>query len=149
MSERFISQEDAATIASMMGETSGTAHVLLLVGKNCRFCKETRQLMEELHEISPEHIALRVVDVDEDPEGASLAEQYGVEGKTPAIIYLDADGNDTGMRYFGIPSGYEFGALIEDLVDVANGRSQLSAASLEKVRAHDEELVIRVFVTPT
>jgi len=53
------------------------------------------------------------------------------------------------VRFFGIPSGYEFGSLIEDIVDMSRGETSLSPESKQKLAALTSDIHIQVFVTPT
>jgi glutaredoxin-like protein len=56
---------------------------------------------------------------------------------------------DYGIRYFGIPSGYEFSSLIEDIMMVSSGQSGLSAATKEVLANLEKPVHLQVFVTPT
>ncbi|HFB67527.1 MAG TPA: glutaredoxin, partial [Calditrichae bacterium] len=58
-------------------------------------------------------------------------------------------GKDYGIRYYGIPSGYEFGSLLEDIQEVAKGTPALSEESIKLIQQIDKPLRIQVFVTPT
>ena len=53
------------------------------------------------------------------------------------------------VRYFGIPAGYEFSTLIEDLIDVSKGTTNLSDKTREALATVDQDIHIQVFVTPT
>jgi len=108
----------------------------------CEFCKETRALLEELATLS-QKIRLEVYDFVADAE---KAKEFGVD-KIPATIISGRE--EYKIRYFGIPSGYEFSSLIEDIVDVSKGRSRLPAHLVSKVRSISKPLHIQVFVTPT
>ena len=53
------------------------------------------------------------------------------------------------VRFFGIPSGYEFSALIDDLIDVSTGTTNLSDETREFLSTLTEDVNIKVFTTPT
>ena len=108
----------------------------------CDFCKETRMLLQELAALS-QKIRLEVYDFVADAE---KAKEFGVD-KIPATILSGRE--EYKVRYFGIPSGYEFSSLIEDIVDVSKGRSRLPPHLVSKVRSISKSLHIQVFVTPT
>ncbi len=108
----------------------------------CLYCRETRELLEDLAELS-EHIQLDVYDFVADAE---KAREYGVT-KIPAIVLLGD--KDQGIRYFGVPAGYEFAGLLEDLVMVSNRDSGLSKTSRARLKALDHPIHLQVFVTPT
>jgi len=108
----------------------------------CEFCKETKTLLEELASLS-QKISLEVYDFVSDAE---KAKELGVD-KIPATILSGK--KEYKVRYFGIPSGYEFSSLIEDIVDVSKGRSRLPPHLVNKVRNITKPIHIQVFVTPT
>ena len=53
------------------------------------------------------------------------------------------------VRFFGLPSGYEFTTLIEDLVDLSKGSTRLSDATRQAVAELPAPVHLQVFVTPT
>src|SRR6516225_8014566 len=116
--------------------------VLIVPGQECSTCKETRELLEELTETS-DKLHLTVKDFVRDEQEA---QGLGVT-RIPAFIL---QGHAKGaVRYFGIPAGYEFSTLIEDLIDVSKGTTKLSERTRESLATVDEDLHIQVFVTPT
>jgi len=62
---------------------------------------------------------------------------------------MTADGVKGKVRYFGMPSGYEFSVLLGSLLDVSKGKSELSEPSIETLQSLHKDLHIQVFVTPT
>jgi alkyl hydroperoxide reductase subunit AhpF len=71
---------------------------------------------------------------------------YGVE-RVPAIIVEGA--RDYGIRFFGMPAGYEFTNLIDAMIVASAGVPQLGAATLERLKTLTTPLHIQVFATPT
>jgi len=108
----------------------------------CEFCKETRMLLEELAALS-QKINLEIYDFSSD---SGKAQQFGVD-KIPATIISGKE--EYKIRYFGIPTGYEFTSLIEDIVDVSRGKSRLPPQLIGKVKSIAKPVHIQVFVTPT
>ena len=58
-------------------------------------------------------------------------------------------GSATGIRFYGVPDGYELVSLVESILLVASGVSGLSDESHAVVAAVTEPVDIQVFVTPT
>jgi glutaredoxin-like protein len=114
---------------------------------SCEMCGETRQLVEEVASLSGGTVRAETYDVDRD---APVAEIYGID-KVPAIAVFGGESGkrDFGIRFFGAPSGYEFGTLIEDIRMVSAGTTDLSSGTLETLSLLDAPLHIQVFVTPT
>ncbi len=109
----------------------------------CDYCRDLRQLMEELNELSDGKTKLEVYDFEKDSD---KAEMWKVD-KIPALLLHSA--KQYGIRYFGLPAGYEFAALLEDIIDVGNGSSRLMPSTKERLREIDKPVHIQVFVTPT
>jgi glutaredoxin-like protein len=112
----------------------------------CDYCRETRMIAEEVTDLS-DAISLEVYNFVTDKE---VAEQYGID-KIPAIAMMRGgdEPEDYGIRYYGIPSGYEFSSLIEDVMMISQGESGLSEATKAQVATLTEPVHIQVFVTPT
>jgi glutaredoxin-like protein len=108
----------------------------------CEFCAETRQLAEEVAALS-DKIELEVYNFAIDKDKVT---EYDVD-KIPAIAVVGE--KDYGIRYYGIPSGYEFSSLIEDIVDVSKGEVELLPATTEALAGIAQPLHFQVFVTPT
>jgi glutaredoxin-like protein len=108
----------------------------------CDFCRETEQIAREVAELSPK-LSVEVYNFVTDK---AVAVQYGVD-KIPATVVVGA--RDYGVRFYGVPAGYEFTTLIEDILDVSAGESGLSAEAKELLARIQTPVTIQVFVTPT
>lgn len=112
----------------------------------CEFCEQTRELAAELVAIDPK-LTLQVYDLVEDQ--AAVA-HYGID-KIPALAIVrggDVE-RDFGIRFYGIPSGYEFSTLVEDIVMVSTGEVGLSEETRAQLAQLEEDVHLQVFVTPT
>ncbi|HSJ54068.1 MAG TPA: thioredoxin family protein [Anaerolineae bacterium] len=113
----------------------------------CQFCSETRQIVEEVAALSDKIEAVIYNFVSD----KAVADLYGID-KIPAIAILRSEnGTDTdyGIRFYGIPSGYEFTSIVEDIMDVSKGESGLQPKSKQAVAELTEPVHFQVFVTPT
>ena len=108
----------------------------------CETCDQTRELLEEVAAIS-DKIAL---DVHEISESRDKAAELGID-RVPAFVVTGAGKGQ--VRFFGIPSGYEFSAFIQDLVDVSRGTTDLSQETKDYIQSLNQEVNIKVFTTPT
>ena len=110
----------------------------------CGYCKETRQITEEVAELND----LVSVEVYDFVENKAEADAIGVD-KIPAIAILGEGGEDYGIRFYGIPSGYEFTSLLEAILLVGTGKHDLQQATLDFLAGLEKPLHLQVFVTPT
>lgn len=108
----------------------------------CSFCSDTRQLVQELATLN-DKITVEVYDFVAD---AQKAKKYGID-KIPALAIIGE--RDYGIRIYGIPYGYELQTLIEAVISVSRGKTNLSNKTktiLEEVKA---PVHIQVFVSLT
>jgi glutaredoxin-like protein len=108
----------------------------------CQYCKETRELVEEVAALS-DKLSVEVYDFEQDKP---VADELGID-KIPAVAVVGA--KDYGIRLYGIPAGYEFGTLIEDIKLVAEGSSGLAPDTKKMVAKLTKPVRIQVFITPT
>jgi glutaredoxin-like protein len=139
----FLNEKTRGEVREMLSGLSGEVSLLLFTGgEECLYCNETRQLLEEIAGLS-DRLRLELRDIARDRE---VAEHYGVD-KTPALVVQGE--KDQGIRFFGIPSGYEFGTLLETIRLVSGNDPELSPELLEKVGRIGRPVHLQVFVTPT
>ncbi len=108
----------------------------------CHFCQQTRELIEDIGGLS-DLITVEVYDFVAD---AGQAEEYGID-KIPAIAIIGQE--DYGIRFYGIPAGYEFTSLIHALRLVGGAGSQLDQATIDELNGLARPIHMQVFVTPT
>jgi alkyl hydroperoxide reductase subunit AhpF len=105
--------------------------------------EQVRRLVEEIAALEPRITAEPYNFVLDTEKVAALKIQ-----RIPAIAVLGAE-KDYGIRMYGLPSGYEFGSLIDAILDVSSGDSGLSAPTREALAAVDRPVHLQVFSTPT
>jgi len=108
----------------------------------CAYCKETAMIINEVAELS-DKISVEVYDLIKDRE---IAEKYRVD-KIPATVI--ATDNDSRIRFYGIPSGYEFVTFLEDIKMVSSGDSGLEPQTRDFLRKLKKPIHMQIFVTPT
>lgn len=102
-----------------------------------------KQILDELSGLS-DRIHVDEVNVVLDTERAA---QYRID-KIPATVVL-RDGEDTRIRFFGAPAGYEFMSLVEAVILAGGEDSGLTEESKQLIAGVQEPISIDVFVTPT
>lgn len=148
----LISEKDQQTLRDLFAErlqhdvtiTYFTQHdsVLIVPGHECAYCRETREILDELAGLS-DKLHLEVKDYVRDE---AEARELGVT-RIPAFVF---SGENKGqVRYFGIPAGYEFSSVVEDLLDVSTGAPELQDSTRQALDGLKQDLHIQVFVTPT
>jgi len=83
-------------------------------------------------------------------QGVSCRVEHEPEGvpRFPSVS-IRPDGRDAGVRYDGLPWGYELGSLIGGIVEAGRADPSLRPESLAELETLDRDVVLDVFVTPT
>jgi alkyl hydroperoxide reductase subunit AhpF len=105
-------------------------------------CRQNEQLVREVAELD-DRITVEVLNPAIDRE---RAEAYGVD-QVPATVVEGA--RDYGIRFLGIPSGYEFSNLIDAIIVASTGEPGLSDATRTSLAGLTGDVTIKVFSTPT
>lgn len=110
----------------------------------CGICKDTHEFLNEFTALS-DKIGLTSFDFVKDRDKAA---HYKVD-KIPAIVLLDKNDNDTGIRFFGLPGGYEINSFIQSIFEVSGLREPLPAKAAEALKKIDKDVHIQVFISLT
>ncbi len=83
-------------------------------------------------------------------EGVSCRVEHEPSGfpRFPAVS-IRPDGRDVGVRYDGLPLGYELGSLVGAVVEAGREEPSLRPESRVALAQLDRDLALDVFVTPT
>jgi len=139
----LLNDEIRQEVSKILADLPGPVRLVMFTQEfECEYCTETRQLVEEIAELS-DRITAEIYDFQAD---RAKAEELGID-KIPAIAVIGAQ--DYGVRFYGIPSGYEFASFLHAIQSVAAGKPELSDATLRVVAGIQKPVHIQVFVTPT
>jgi len=128
---------DDVTITLFTASAAG----LTVPGWECEYCPTTLQLLEEIVALDARlKLEVRSIAADLDTDRLPVA-------RVPAIVISRNGGSR--IRFYGIPSGFEFAALIDDLVAVSRNESGLAPETKRALGALTQDVHIQVFVTPT
>ncbi len=123
---------------------------------DCDTCEITEQILQEIVPLSDKlELVKKNFAIDKD-----AVEQYGIK-RIPAIAIVRVEvkaeeggpqesvEHDYGLRFYGVPSGYEFMTLVGDILDVSRGESGLTEESKMLLTKVKEPVHFQVFTTPT
>jgi alkyl hydroperoxide reductase subunit AhpF len=140
----FLTERDRQAVRGELAKLGGPVKLVVfsqsLVAAD--LCRENEQLVREVAQLS-EQVSVEVLNpaIDRD-----RAEAYGVD-EVPAIVVEGA--RDYGIRFLGVPSGYEFSNLIDAMVVVSTGEPELSDTTRSSLGGLAGDVEIKVFSTPT
>ena len=137
--------DEEARVRELLGELERDVELVLVVGpeegalpgaRQIDFSGQAQALLEELVELST-RLTTRTV----------TTPAYGAE-RFPAICVLP-EGQDVGVRYYGLPWGYELSSLVGACREAGRTTSTLGADSLAALATIERDVSLEVFVTPT
>lgn len=139
----LLREDDIADIRERLKEMVNPVNLVHFTQElNLEYGREARQLLEELAAIS-DQITVEIYNFVTDQEKVS---EYGID-KVPATVIRNS--KDYGIRFYGLPAGYEFAALLDAILAVSKGDSGLQQESRAKLAQLTEPLHLQVFSTPT
>ncbi len=109
----------------------------------CQYCTQTRELLNDIADLSNNKISVEIYDFISDKE---VVEKYKID-KIPATVVEGQ--KDYGIRFYGIPAGYEFTSLIGTIMAVSKRESNLSEETKSALKQLKEPVHIQTFVTVT
>lgn len=136
--------EDEERVRALFNDLERPVELLVALGpeetplpgaRDVDFGAETQRVVGGLAELS-DRVSYRV---EEEPAGFERFPSVGVR----------PEGRDVGVRYDGLPWGYELGSLIGAVLEAGRNESSLKPESLERLATLDRDVAIDVFVTPT
>jgi glutaredoxin-like protein len=116
--------------------------VLFIQENDCQFCKDAAGLAQELDGLS-DKLSIEVLDLQKDSQKAA---EYHVD-KVPAFVV--AGEKDYGIRYYGVPAGFEFTTLLTSIELVGHRDSGLKPETRAKLSGLTSPLDMQMFVTLT
>ena len=147
----LLREQDAIAVRARLSEAAGPVRLdfftegssgLIIPGRECRYCGEAQRLLEDVASCSAQ-LTLQVHDRVRDREAFTT---YGID-RVPALAVAGVA--DFGVRYYGLPAGYELAAVLDMIVDVSRGSAGLSAETSAALAALPTDVHLQVFVTPT
>ena len=136
--------EEEAKVRGWFAELERPVELLVAVGpeetplagaQDIDFGAEMERVCEGIAELG-DSVTYRV---EQEPDGFP---------RFPAVS-IRPGGRDVGVRYDGLPWGYELSSLIGAILEAGRNAPSLRAESLAALEALDRDLTLDVFVTPT
>jgi NADH-dependent peroxiredoxin subunit F len=136
--------EEEAKVREWFGGLDRPVELLVALGpeetplagaQDVDFGAEMVRVCEELAELG-EKVSCRV---EHEPEGFP---------RFPAVS-IRPEGRDAGLRYDGLPWGYELGSIVGAIVEAGRDEPSLRPESRTALEELDRDLALDVFVTPT
>jgi glutaredoxin-like protein len=138
-----LSEKDSEQLTKILKPMASEVRIVMFTQEfECDYCKITRELLEELSGLA-DKISLEIHDFVKE---ADLAKSYGLD-KIPATILLGD--RDYGIRFYGVPAGYEFTTLVGDIINISRRDPGLPKDVLDEISKIDKPVHIKIFISPT
>ncbi len=137
----LLNNEIRTEVSKMLVEmTSPVKLVTFTKERGCEYCDQLVQLLDEVASLSDKlSVETHVLE-----HAADVAQAYGVT-EAPTIVFAGA--KDYGIRFHGIPAGYEFSTLLHGILAVSRGHSELDEQTQAYLDGLKEPVDLQVFVT--
>ena len=139
----ILKEKDQKKVKGIFKDIDNDVRIVMFTQEmECTHCEMTRTMLEEVSGLS-DKISLEVHDFVAEKD---LAKKYGVD-KIPATVLVGD--KDYGIRFYGVPAGYEFTVLIEEIRDIGKRDAGLSRKVLAEVAKVDKPVHLQVLISPT
>ena len=141
----FLTDQDAAAVRKEFEKLAGPVKLVTFSQElaGAELCRQNDQLVREVAALAPDSITVESLNLAIDRE---RAETYGID-RVPAIVVEGA--RDYGIRFLGIPGGYEFSNLIDSIIVASSGEPGLTGETRAALAELTSDIDIKVFSTPT
>lgn len=139
----FLSAKDEAAVKQEFQRIGGPVKLTVFASElGGEHNAQTVALLREVAALS-DKLSVTVLNPHIDRDQAAA---YGIT-ESPVVVVEGAE--DYGIRFLGIPAGYEFSNLIDSIIAVSTGDVGLSDATKTALAGLTEDVTIKVFATPT
>ena len=139
----FLSARDEETVRKEFEKIGGPVKLIVFASElGGETNAQTVALIKEVAALS-DQLSVTVLNPHIERDQAA---SYGIEA-SPAVVVEGA--RDYGIRFLGIPAGYEFSNLIDSILAVSTGEAGLSAETKQILGELAQDVTIKVFATPT
>ncbi|MBN1247183.1 MAG: thioredoxin family protein [Anaerolineae bacterium] len=139
----LLNEEILKNVTEMLGEIPNDVKLAVFTDdKNCEYCREIVQLVNEVAATS-NRVSVEQYEIHKDADQASALNIK----RAPVIAILGQ--KDYGLRFYGIPSGYEFSTLLHSIQAASAGTTELDSQARSYLAGLNKPVNFQVFVTPT
>jgi alkyl hydroperoxide reductase subunit AhpF len=122
-----LKEKDKEKVANIFkGIEKDVKIVMFTQEMECPHCEMTRMMLEEVSDLS-DKLSLEVHDF---------------------VAEADLAKKDYGIRFYGVPAGYEFNVLVEDIMDVGKRDPGLSQEVMTELARIDQPVHMQVLISP-
>ena len=141
----LLNERDQAAVRKEFEKLSGSVKLIVFSQslEAAELCRQNEELIREVAELAPDTITVEALNLAIDRDRAA---GYGIE-RVPATVVEGA--RDYGIRFLGIPAGYEFSNLIDSIITVSSGTPALTEDTRRALAELTDDVDIKVFSTPT
>ena len=142
----LLTDRDQAAVRKEFEKLAGPVKLVVFsqeLGGAAELCRQNEELVRDVAALAPDTVTVETLNLSIDRDRAAA---YGID-RVPAIVVEGA--RDYGIRFLGIPSGYEFSNLIDSMIVASTGQPGLSAETQTALAGLTDDVDIKVFSTPT
>ena len=138
----MLNEKDKSFVRRTLGGMKDDVRLVLFSrdGGDCRYCGEVEGMLLDIAAAEP-RVGVEILSLKKD---AARAKELGID-KIPGIALLGK--KDHNLRYFGLPSGYDFIPFVETIRAVGDDNPGVSPETLAKLAKLTKTVQLSVFVT--
>lgn len=132
----MLEEKQKEAIKDILKDVTKEVEVLFFTAEDCKYCPAEKELLEELASVSK----LTFTEKDLKSEEAKKHDVL----KAPTILFKD----NPRVRFTGIPSGHEFRTLLDTIVRISTGKTDMNDEVKKMLGGIKKPVELKIFVTP-
>lgn len=137
----LLREKDREFVRATLGEMKEPVRLVLFTTREeCDYCDLTESFLGNIASLAS-GVTVEVLSLE---DNGSRAGELGID-KAPGIAILG--GKDYGIRYYGLPTGYEFNDFVKTILQVGDDDSRLMPETAAALAALTKPVMITVFST--
>ena len=141
--DSLLRDKDVEFVSETLGDLEKDVKLVLATSRgDCEFCSLTEGFLNDIAALAP-RVSVEIFDIGKEP---ARAEELGID-RAPGIAILGI--KDSGLRYYGLPTGYEFVTFIGAIRRSADGDHGLLPETAEALAGVEKPVQLTVFSTKT
>lgn len=139
----IFNQETKSKLTEILKQMNDKVNIIFFTQEfECNTCRDARAFIYEFAGMS-DKIAVTEFEITGNMEKAGFLKV----DKVPCFAFLDSKDNFTGIKFYGVPGGYEINSFVKALIEVSGIREPLPDDILKRIKAVNREIHIQVFVS--
>lgn len=142
---KLLTEKNRTEISLLISDLKNKVKILAFYSDvSCSTCQDTIQYIEEICELNDNINLMKY----EKTVHSEIFQKCEIS-LLPAILITDIESDNSRIRFYGIPSGYEIHSFVHAIKMVSGTTNKIEPEIIERIKKLNKSFHLEVFITPT